>query len=204
MKILEEKGIYVLAGLGAPNENIQQRQIWDRELQDRFRNVADGLRAHPNLLGFFITGSTITLPFIRAAVRDLKQHLIQNEPRQIPIGYLSMYNHKLDLFQALNCGKQTTSIDFLVLQESECNAVPELDKTMNNITKEYAEYPIPIIFSAEDCNPQQGSNIEAARLMNNQNVTDVLSGTVLFSYFNSSTYNINGKSPGRNICQICI
>src|ERR1700742_4189229 len=68
MKILEQKGIYVLAGLGAPNEMIQQRQIWDRELQDRFRNVIDSLRVHPNLLGFFITGSSITLPFVRAAI----------------------------------------------------------------------------------------------------------------------------------------
>jgi 1,3-beta-glucanosyltransferase GAS4 len=191
MEKLRAAGIYILAGLNAPHQSIWERRRWDRELQARFRGLIESLKVYPNLLGFFITGSRETLPFVRAAIRDLKPHLWHGS-RKLPIGYFSV-NHNMDSSQNLNCGHEASSIDFLILGGVDCNTETNVGKWMEKITETYIEYSTPIIFSGDECSPRIQSNIESIRLMNNRSITNVLSGVVMFSYFSSPRYNISGK-----------
>jgi 1,3-beta-glucanosyltransferase GAS1 len=193
MQALQARGIYVLAGLSAPNENIFQTQTWDVDLKKRFTDLIENLAGYSNLLGFFVTGSPITLPFVKAAVRDLRTHMMKRPGRYIPIGYSGL-NWGKDLSQALNCGDRLNSIDFLLLDLSPvCSARSSLRTSMELIVEQYSNYSVPILLSTYLCDPKDATNLDAIRFLNDSTSTQVISGTFMFSYFGDSRENTTGK-----------
>jgi 1,3-beta-glucanosyltransferase GAS1 len=191
MEALQARGIYVLAGLSAPNENIFQTQTWDVDLKKRFTDLVENLAGHSNLLGFFLNGSPITLPFVKAAVRDLKTHMTKRLGRHIPIGYKGV-DWGRDLSQALNCGNRSNSIDFLLLEpDSDCSAGSPLTPSMELIVKQYASYSVPLLLTTTSCNPKDATHLDTIRFLNDSTSVQVISGAVMLSYYQKG--NVTGK-----------
>jgi glycosyl hydrolase family 72 (putative glucanosyltransferase) len=183
MEQLRKAGIYVLVGIGTLSLNIQVRQAWDTDILQRFVTVVDSFMRYDNLLGFYITGSPITIPLVKGAVRDLKKY-VGLKGRAIPIGYFGKIRGK-DLSNALNCGEEQNSIDFLALDMGDlCDhpskSVPMIEKAI----VDHFDYSIPAFLYSRHCNSRTDSNTTMFDFLSQSNITKVMSGAVVFSYFN--------------------
>jgi hypothetical protein len=193
MTQLQEAGIYVLANLGGPNEQIMQTQTWDRDLQKRFFGLVENLMPYSNLLGFYTTGTAITVPFVKAAVRDLKHFLRSHGKGHIPIGYSSLIRGR-DLSDVLNCGDKDTSIDFLALElDPLCSNLNQTQQAIETAASQYLDYSIPLMFWGSRCVPQALGNVGAIPSIYEPEITKVAAGAFMFSYFGSRRTNQTGN-----------
>ena len=194
MRHLQEAGIYVVAGLSRPNEQIFQTQTWDRDMYTRSLAVIENLRGFSNLIAFFITGSPVTLPYVKAAIRDLKEHLSDQKRGKIPLGYLTA-NYGRNFYQNLICGNVTSSVDFLALNiNSICSGTAEGDKSLEEIVQQNGDYPVPIFVYGSRCSARETTSIEKLQSLYNPTIRKGLSGGFMFTYFDDTRTNTTGKS----------
>jgi hypothetical protein len=188
MEQLQKAGIYTMVGIGTLSLTIQSRQAWDVELMQRFMRVIDSFAGYDNVLGFYITGSPITIPFVRGAVRDLKKY-VKSKGRAIPIGYLGKLRGK-DMSNVLNCGDQPSSIDFLALDlGSDCNNPSKSVPMMKKAVADHLDYSVPTFAYSPQCNPRKVTNTSVFDFLSQPNITNVMSGAAVFSYFNYFRYD---------------
>jgi hypothetical protein len=188
MEQLQKAGIYTVVGIGTLSLTIQSRQAWDVELMQRFTSVIDTFAGYDNVLGFYLTGSPITMPFVRGAVRDLKKY-IRSKGRPIPIGYLGKLRGK-DISNALNCDDQESSIDFLAFDlGSDCNYPSKSEPMMKKAIADHLDYSVPTFIHSPQCNPRKVANTTALDFLTQPNLTSVMSGAVVFSYFSYFRYD---------------
>jgi hypothetical protein len=193
MTQLQTAGIYVLANLGGPNEQIMQLQTWDRDLQKRFFGVAENLMHYSNLLGFYTTGTVITVPFVKAAIRDLKQFLKSKGQARIPVGYSSLIRGK-DTSDVVNCGATDTSVDFMALElDPLCSNLNLTVEAIETVAEQYLDYSIPLMFLGLRCVPQVQGNIAAIPSIYQPEVSKSIAGAFMFSYFGSQRSNQTGN-----------
>ncbi|KAF2665244.1 hypothetical protein BT63DRAFT_483109 [Microthyrium microscopicum] len=192
MQQLQEAGIYVLAGLMRPNEQIYHTHTWDRDMYSRYAAVVDNLKGFTNLLGFFITGSPATLPYVKAAIRDLKQHLKDSPRGRVPIGYLTK-NYGAEFYQNLVCGEPKASIDFLALNiNTVCEGTSEREQSIQDVVRQNADYPVPMFAYGANCNARNKTNIELMHALATPEGKKGMSGGFLFEYFDDNRDNITG------------
>lgn len=135
MNALANAGIYVLAGLGLPDLSVDTGSLlWNQTIFDRFTGVIDSIARFSNTLGFFVTEAADFfdtrnegIPFIKAAVRDVKAYIDQRQYRRIPIGW----------YHSIEASNQTdymvcddTKIDFLAFYEDSsenCTTLAEIE-----------------------------------------------------------------------------
>lgn len=95
MSMLADAGIYVVADLSQPDSSIIRNDPqWDDELYARYAAVIDEMQQYNNTLGFFAGNEVSNQPnntdasaFVKAAVRDMKAYIKQQDYRPIGVGY---------------------------------------------------------------------------------------------------------------------
>ena len=95
MSMLSDAGIYVVADLSQPdNSIIRNDPQWDDELYARYAAVIDDMSQYNNTLGFFAGNEVSNQPnntdasaFVKAAVRDMKAYIKQQDYRPMGVGY---------------------------------------------------------------------------------------------------------------------
>ncbi|CCE83071.1 Piso0_002847 [Millerozyma farinosa CBS 7064] len=196
MKAFSEAGIYVLADLSEPDLSINRDDpSWDTALFDRYKAVIDSFHKYNNILGFF-AGNEVTTskkntnasPFVRAAVRDIKDYIRKKNYRKIPIGYAT--NDDAETRSSLSnyfvCGSNRTvnSIDFLGVNMYEwCGYSSYTTSGYRERTLEFKDYPVPVFFSEYGCNnvsPRPFTEVEA---LYGPTMSRVWSGGIAYSYF---------------------
>jgi hypothetical protein len=183
MELLQNAGIYTMVGLGTLGLTIQSRQAWDSDIMQRFASIIDDFGSYNNVLGFFVTGSPITVPFVRGAVRDLKKY-VRKKGRAIPIGYLGKTRGK-DLSNIINCGDPQNTIDFMALDlGSDCETRPKLISIVETVLADHSDYSAPTILYSPQCDSRKAVDASMFSPLTQSNVTKVMSGAVVFSYFN--------------------
>jgi hypothetical protein len=188
MEQLQKAGIYVLVGVGTLVYNIQARQAWDTDLMQSLTSVIDGYMVYDNVLGFYITGSPITLPFVRAAVRDLRNY-VKSKGRAIPIGYLGRIRGR-DFSDILSCGDQQSSVEFIAHDLGEdCIDPSNAGPIVKKVIADYHDYMVPSFLYSPQCNAGMAGNSSSFDFLAQPNITQVLSGAVVFSYFNYLRYD---------------
>jgi hypothetical protein len=191
MEHLQKAGIYVLIGLNLPNKNISARQVWDRDMLEQTITSIDSFIGYTNVLGYYVTGTPITTPYIRAAMRDLKLH-IRSRGRKIPVGFLGRPRGR-ELSDRLNCGDQDSAIDFLVHYVWDvCADTVKLREALQTAVADHSNYSTPMFLHIKDCSPQ-AKNSEDLNLLFQPELTTTMSGAILYSYF--SVKNTT-KAPG--------
>ena len=206
MQMLQNAGIYVVADLSAPNISINRDSpSWNVQLYDRYTSVVDTLAPYSNTLGFF-AGNEVSnnvsnvdaIPFVKAAVRDMKSYIKQKNYRTIGVGYASDDDAtiRVDLEDYLNCGPSENSIDFFGYNiYSWCGQSSIQTSGYAARTQEFANYSVPAFFAEYGCNVPEPRLFDETLALYGSQMTPVWSGGIVYEYFQeTNNYGVYNSS----------
>ena len=197
MTALQQAGIYVIADLGAPNISINRANpSWDDQLYARYSSVVDLMAKYSNTLGFFAgnevannASSAQALPFVKAAVRDMKAYIKQKNYRPIGVGYAADDGAaiRVPVRDYVNCGPADSSIDFFgynIYSWCGSNANNKFQTSgYADRTKEFADYNVPVFFAEYGCNEPTPRPFDDTVALFGSKMTPVWSGGIVYEYF---------------------
>lgn len=220
MRLFDDAGIYVLADLGDGLEDIfrTQRPTWTHALQDRFNTLIDSLHEYSNLFGVIVASEIVTdrnrtaeMPFVKAAVRDVKNYIKTKGYRNILVGYTGSDDVAVQKVPSyLVCADVWNNpvIDFYgVSLYGWCgNSTLQASGYQRQI-QNLQSYPKPVIISEYGCTqPSPRNFLEVAAIYGEKSMIDVFSGAIAYQYFNDSygsgeymphvIMTINASRPG--------
>lgn len=192
MEELMNNNIYVVTDLSEPNTSIIRNDPhWDNVLWERYKSVIDCMIKYPNLLGVFagneVTNditNTYASPFVKAAIRDLKQYLVEKNYRKVPIGYSTNDDvaTRDNLAKYFICGD--VSADFYGINMYEWCGYSSFETSgYKERTDEFKNYPIPIIFSEFGCNLVRPRPFTEIKELYGKEMSKVWSGGIVYMYF---------------------
>lgn len=194
MTMLADAGIYVVADLSQPdNSIIRNDPQWDDELYARYASVIDEMSQYNNTLGFFAGNEVSNQPnntdasaFVKAAVRDMKAYIKQQDYRPMGVGYATnddgeIRNNMADYF---DCGDRSEAIDFWGYNIYSWCGDSSFTKSGYDVqTKNFENYDVPVFFAEYGCNqvtPRKFTDVEA---LYGDDMTGVWSGGIVYMYF---------------------
>lgn len=203
MHSLATANIYVLIDLTAPGYTIGgHKPQWTEALYNRYTAVIDAMQGYNNTFGFLvgddIAGSPSTIsPFIRAAVRDMKNYIADNDYRNIPVGYAASDNGSAHgIAQYLVCGERSTAIDFLGINNREwCEYDDYNTSGYRALTSAYSLYPVPTFLAEYGCVSSDSGSTEDFSEIDYLygKMTPVMSGGFYYGYFSVNVSTSYGK-----------
>lgn len=198
MNALANAGIYVVADLGSPNSSINRDSpSWDATLYARYSKVVDLMSKYSNTLGFF-AGNEVTnnatnadaIPFVKAAVRDMKSYIKQKGYRTMGVGYAADDDATIrDSVRAyMNCGDASDSIDFFGYNiYSWCGTDSSFQTSgYADRTKEFSNYSVPAFFAEYGCNQPAPRHFEDTPVIYSSQMDNVWSGAIVYEYFEAA------------------
>lgn len=168
--IFNAAGIYMILDVnsGLSGEYIDRSDpssTYTLEYLKHVFGVVEAFAYYPNTLGFFAANeilnqnSSYDAPlYIRAVVRDLKDYIAANAPRDIAVGYSAADVDTMltDTWNYLGCelkNSTTSKIDFFGLNDYEwCGASSFTESGYNKLVAMFADTAIPVFFSEYGCN----------------------------------------------------
>lgn len=194
MSMLADAGIYVVADLSQPdNSIIRNDPQWDDELYARYAAVIDEMQQFNNTLGFFAGNEVSNQPnntdasaFVKAAVRDMKAYIKQQDYRPIGVGYATNDDGEIrdQMAAYFDCGDRSEAIDFWGYNiYSWCGDSSYTKSGYDVQTKNFENYDVPVFFAEYGCNqvtPRKFTDVEA---LYGDKMTPVWSGGIVYMYF---------------------
>jgi hypothetical protein len=196
VRLLQEAGLYVIIGMGnAFNYQPSTDQAWDIKDFRRYTEIIDNLAPFPNVIGFNIQGSPITLPYIKAIVRDLRAHMRTKGFRQVLLSTSPYAYWSHDVTEYLACGPRAESPDYVFysFRNPACGDAKQTRDIMNSINKHIKSYSVPVIFDNGGCSIESQVVPDVVRLHLNQSFIDVGPGSIYARYFDSLERNNVGE-----------
>ncbi|OCB85209.1 glycoside hydrolase family 72 protein [Sanghuangporus baumii] len=194
MNALSNAGIYTIIDLSLPLNGSIDRSApaWTTNLLDLYINTIDTFAKYDNVLAYNVgnevvtsANETATLPFIKAAARDVKAYL-RSKNLNILVGYAAIDADRswLDpLANYLSCDSDEESLDIFGLNNYEWCGDDNFASAYTDIMGHFAGYNIPAYFSEFGCitsPPRLWTEVQA--LLSTQ-MSPVWSGGIAFSYF---------------------
>lgn len=197
MSMLADAGIYVLADLSNPDSSIVSSDPeWTDTLYADYAAVVDVMAQYDNTFGFFAGNEVATAPnntgsapFVKAAVRDMKAYIKQQNYRNIGVGYATNDNQYIRVLIAdyFNCGDQTDAIDFWGYNIYEwCGESTYATSGYQARTEEFMSYSVPTFFAEYGCNTVEPRIFQEVGALYGPNMSPVWSGGVVYEYFQAS------------------
>ena len=197
MTALQQAGIYVMADLGAPNVSINRANpSWDDQLYARYTSVVDIMAKYSNTLGFFAgnevannVSTTDAIPFVKAAVRDVKAYIKQKNYRPIGVGYAADDGAavRVPVRDYVNCGPADASVDFFGYNIYSWCGDDSNDKFQTSgyadRTKEFSDYNVPVFFAEYGCNKPSPRTFDDTAALFGSEMSKVWSGGIVYEYF---------------------
>jgi hypothetical protein len=163
MSMLQDAGIYVVADLSQPDASIiRNSPSWDDELYARYAEVIDAMAPYNNTLGFFAGNEVSNQPnntdasaFVKAAVRDMKAYIKEQDYRPIGVGYATNDDGEIrdDMAAYFDCGDRESAIDFWGYNiYSWCGDSSYTKSGYDVQTKNFEQYDVPVFFAEYGCN----------------------------------------------------
>lgn len=194
MSMLADAGIYVVADLSQPDSSIIRNDPqWDDELYARYAAVIDEMQQYNNTLGFFAGNEVSNQPnntdasaFVKAAVRDMKAYIKQQDYRPIGVGYATNDDGEIrdQMAAYFDCGDRSEAIDFWGYNiYSWCGDSSYTKSGYDVQTKNFENYDVPVFFAEYGCNqvtPRKFTDVEA---LYGDEMTPVWSGGIVYMYF---------------------
>lgn len=200
MKSFDDASIYVLANLGDGVEDIfrSQTPTWTYEIKERFTRLIDEFHDYGNILGFIVASEvvtdknrTIALPFVKAAVRDVKNHIAIKGYRDIPVGYTGSEDEsmqKTPFYLVCTDLWNNPMIDFYgVTLYSWCGDSNMEASGYQHQAESFRSYPKPVLISEYGCaRPSSRSFSEVSAIYGDKDMTHVFSSAIAYQYYNDS------------------
>ncbi|EGW34854.1 uncharacterized protein SPAPADRAFT_145406 [Spathaspora passalidarum NRRL Y-27907] len=197
MNAFADAGIYVLADLSEPYLSIRRDfPHWDTELFARYKEVIDAMHQYDNILGFFagneVTNSYINTdasPYVRAAIRDSKRYIDEQNYRQIPVGYASnddasIREHLANYFVCDFDGSGDGRADFFAINVYEwCGYSTFSTSGYRDLTSSFSDYPVPAFFSEYGCNTVSPRPFTEVDALYGVSMSKIWSGGIVYEYF---------------------
>lgn len=194
MSMLADAGIYVVADLSQPDSSIIRNDPqWDDELYARYAAVIDEMQQYNNTLGFFAGNEVSNQPnntdasaFVKAAVRDMKAYIKQQDYRPIGVGYATNDDGEIrdQMAAYFDCGDRSEAIDFWGYNIYSWCGDSSFTKSGYDVqTKNFENYDVPVFFAEYGCNqvtPRKFTDVEA---LYGDQMTPVWSGGIVYMYF---------------------
>ncbi|KAI9889019.1 MAG: 1,3-beta-glucanosyltransferase gas1 [Vezdaea aestivalis] len=209
MRLLQDAGIYVVSDLSQPGVSINRdTPSWDIPLFNRYSAVVDAMSKYNNVIGFFAgnevannISNTNSMPFVKAAVRDMKAYIKQKNYRPMYVGYAANDDKdiRVPLADYLDCGDISTTIEFWGYNiYSWCGKSTFKESGFDERTKDLAGYNIPAFFAEYGCNQVQPRLFDEVQALYGPDMTSVWSGGIVYMYFqeanNYGLVSISGNS----------
>jgi hypothetical protein len=197
MNALADAGIYVIADLASPNVSINSNDpAWNTDLYARYTSVVDVMAKYTNTLGFFagnevsdMPNNTDAMAFVKAAVRDTKSYISQQNYRTIGVGYAADDDQYVrdGVQDYLNCGPAADAIDFFGYNiYSWCGDSSYELSGYATRTAAFANYSVPAFFAEYGCNTSPPRLFTETLALYGSNMSDVWSGGIVYEYFQAA------------------
>jgi hypothetical protein len=196
MKLLEEAGIYVISDLSQPALSIKRdAPAWDTDLLQRYTDVVDELAQYQNVIGFFAgnevsdaSNNTEASAYVKAALRDTKKHIKDQDYRWMGVGYAS--NDHPDIREEIatyfNCGKDEEATDYWGYNIYSWCGKSDMQKSgYSDQAKFFKDYGVPVFFAEYGCNVPDGAAgriFQETGALYNDEMTEVFSGGLVYMY----------------------
>nr|O74137.1 RecName: Full=Protein EPD2; AltName: Full=Essential for pseudohyphal development 2; Flags: Precursor [Candida maltosa]BAA32730.1 EPD2 [Candida maltosa] len=199
MKIFSDAGIYVIADLSEPTVSVNRiNPEWNLDLYERYTKVIDNMQEYSNVLGFF-AGNEVTnnrtntdaSPFVKAAVRDMKKYIKDNDYRTIPVGYSSNDDEdtRVAIADYFACGSLDDRADFFGINMYEwCGRSTFATSGYKDRTEDFKNLTIPIFFSEYGCNEVSPRVFQEVGTLYSDQMTDVWSGGIVYMYYEEANH----------------
>ena len=209
MASLASASIFVLIDLTAPGYIIDgSNPQWTEELYNRYTAVIDAMHVFNNTFGFLV-GDDIAgppnkiSPFIRAAVRDMKNYMASKGYRNIPVGYAASDNGSTHgIAQYLACGDPSKAVDFLGINNRGWCEPDNYDTSgYRAMTSAYSLYPVPTFLAAYGClSSDPGATEDFSEIAYIYcSMLPVISGGFFYDFFSVNESSQYGKPPLRRV-----
>ena len=194
MNALANAGIYVISDLSSPGDSINRDSpTWNDDLYARYTAVVDDMAKYSNTLGFFAGNevsnnntNTDASAFVKAAVRDMKTYIKQQNYRTIGVGYATNDDAEIrtDLAAYFDCGDSANSIDFWGYNiYSWCGDSSYTESGYDQRTKEFSTYNVPFFFAEYGCNTVQPREFTEVGALYGPQMSPFWSGGIVYMYF---------------------
>ncbi|KAK4203026.1 Glucanosyltransferase-domain-containing protein [Triangularia verruculosa] len=196
MKLLDDAGIYVISDLSEPSVSVNRDDPkWDVELLKRYTDVVDSLSKYSNVIGFFAgnevtnnASNTDASAYVKAAVRDTKNHIKATSKRWLGVGYAA--NDDPDIRESIahyfNCGNQSEAIDYWGYNIYEwCGKSTFTDSGYDKQVEFFKTYSVPVFFAEYGCNIPDGAEgriWQETTALYSDDMSDVISGGIVYMY----------------------
>jgi hypothetical protein len=194
MSALSDAGIYLALDVHSPNYSINRDDpapsYNDVYLQNVFATM-DAFAKYDNTLLFFSGNeiinddkTTVTAPYIKAVIRDMKQYRGSQGMREIPIGYSAadVSENREETAFYLNCGTDDARSDFFAFNDySWCDPSDFVTSGWSEKVDTYKDYSIPLFLSEYGCIKTPRHFEEVATLYSDK-MTSVYSGGLVYEY----------------------
>lgn len=194
MQMLQDAGIYLIADLSQPAVSINRdTPQWNDQVYRQYTSVVDALQKYTNVLGFFAgnevansVNTTAASAFVKAAVRDMKAYIKQQNYRTIGVGYATadVSDIRVQLADYFNCGPAAAAIDFWGYNiYSWCGNSSYSQSGYETRTQEFADYTVPAFFAEYGCNTVEPREFTEVAALFGSDMTPVWSGGIVYEYF---------------------
>ncbi|GKZ75548.1 1,3-beta-glucanosyltransferase gas1 [Aspergillus niger] len=194
MQLLADAGIYVIADLSNTSVAIDRSDpAWQLTLYNRYTSVIDAMAGYNNTLGFFAgneiansVGTTEAMPYVKAAIRDMKTYISNKGYRTIGVGYATadVSSIRADLADYINCQSESVGIDFFGYNiYSWCGDSTYAESGYKARTEEFANYSVPVFFSEYGCNSVTPRTFTEVAALYGDTMSQVWSGGIVYEYF---------------------
>ncbi|XWW92817.1 hypothetical protein V2A60_000744 [Cordyceps javanica] len=197
MGLLQDAGIYVVSDLSEPATSINRDDPqWNTELFDRYKAVVDELSKYSNVVGFFAgnevsnsANNTGASAYVKAAVRDTKKYIKDNNKRWIGVGYAANDDKDIrkEIADYFNCGETEDSIDFWGYNiYSWCGSSSMQKSGYDQQVKFFQDFSVPVFLAEYGCNLPNGAKgrkWEETAALYSDDMTGVFSGGLVYMYF---------------------
>lgn len=195
-------GIYMLLDVNSPfpNESLNRGTPWESYNHDYLNRtfaVVEAFKDYPNTMLFFAGNevidtieTAITVPYIRAVTRDIKQYIKNHSKRYIPVGYSAadVRSVLVDTWAYLQCSLTGDATDdsisdlFALNSYSWCGPATFEEAGYNTLVEYFNKTSIPVFMSEYGCREIRPRVFNEVGGLYGNRMTPYFSGGVVYEY----------------------